>query len=459
MKNPVKLKMAKRLYAYDLPKEIINKIRISLTVPNPKWLDNQRMGRSNWETNKDIILYQEKKNFITMPIGYYDDLLRILKQHDLDSTLYDVRITVEKQFTFKGELKDFQKEAVDNTFKHNCGTICAPTGSGKTVMGLYIVAKRKQKTLIIVHTKELAFQWMDRIETFLNIKKDKIGLIGNGKKIIGDRITVALVQSVYKIANSISREFGFIIIDECHRAPSRTFTEAVNKFSSKYMLGLTATPYRRDKLSQLIFWYVGKIRYSIKKEKLVNEGHIVKAQYIMRSTDFKPYYDPVSEYTKMLSELTQDEKRNTLICSDIAHMVFKEYVCIVLTDRKSHCYDLKDMLFKNHNIYAECLNGDVKEKDRKEVIRRINEKQSKLIIATGQLIGEGFDCKDLSVLFIATPIKFAGRVTQYVGRVLRPTKEKEKAIIIDYADWTVPTLANMAKNRIRVYGKENTIHR
>jgi len=133
------------------------------------------------------------------------------------------------------------------------GTLSAPTGSGKTVMALYMIAVRKQPALIVVHNKDLALQWVDRIGEFLKISEKDVGFIGGGKNNIGEKITVSLVQSLYKCAEDTARHISFLIVDECHRCPSRTFTEAVSEFDSRYMLGLSATPYRRDQLSKLIF--------------------------------------------------------------------------------------------------------------------------------------------------------------------------------------------------------------
>jgi len=137
------------------------------------------------------------------------------------------------------------------------GALSAPTGSGKTVVTLALIAKRRQPVLIVVHTRELQDQWMARIETFLGIPREEVGIIGGGKKRIGSKITVALVQSLYKVAGDICHHVGHLVVDECHRAPSRTFTEAVTAFDCHYMTGLSATPWRRDGLSRLIYWYLG----------------------------------------------------------------------------------------------------------------------------------------------------------------------------------------------------------
>ena len=140
-------------------------------------------------------------------------------------------------------------------------------------MALYVIAERKQPALVIVHTKELLYQWQARAVQFLGLQKDEIGLIGDGKKTIGDRLTIGIVNSVYKIAADIREHAGHLIVDECHRCPSRTFTEAVTAFDSRYMLGLSATPWRRDKLSKLIYWHLGPLRGSAKQRQRVFAAH------------------------------------------------------------------------------------------------------------------------------------------------------------------------------------------
>jgi superfamily II DNA or RNA helicase len=355
-------------------------------------------------------------------------------------------------FHFEGQLKPFQQKAVSAMVSKDFGTLSAPTGSGKTVMALFIIAWRNQPTLIVVHTKDLAFQWMERIEQFMGIEKDAVGFIGGGKIKMGKKITVALVQTLYKYAEDVSKDIGFLVVDECHRCPSRTFTEAVTEFDSKYMLGLSATPYRRDNLSRLIFWHLGDVHHKIDQDRLVQSGDVLAAEVIVRETEFKPYYDPVNEYSKMMSELTQDDKRNHLIASDIAAEVeHNQGICLVLSDRKKHCETLQSMLRFRYKISAGLLIGDLNASERQTVLERLDQGDVRVLIATGQLIGEGFDRSDLSPLFLVTPIKFSGRVLQYLGRVLRPAPGKEKARVYDYVDVHVDVLKAMARARQKVY--------
>ena len=334
------------------------------------------------------------------------------------------------------------------------GVLSAPTGSGKTIIALYMMAKRKQPSLVVVHTNELAFQWIDRINTFLEIPSNEIGFIGGGKRSVGEKITVALVQSLYKCAEEISEQIGHIIVDESHRCPSRTFTKAVSEFDSRYMLGLTATPFRRDKLSKLIFWYLGDLHHQVDKQNLIKNGHILKADVIIRETDFKPCFDPISQYSRMLSELTTDKDRNILIASDITNENQKNPgILLVLSDRKAHCENLKVILRYRFKIDAEVLTGDIPIEKRQEILKKLNNGEIKILIATGQLIGEGFDCRNLSTLFLATPIKFSGRLLQYIGRVLRPAPGKKRARVFDYIDVNVDVLKIAAKARQRAYDK------
>jgi superfamily II DNA or RNA helicase len=227
-------------------------------------------------------------------------------------------------FSFRGQLKPFQQAAVDKMLAKDFGTLSSATGSGKTIMALYMIAQRRQPALVIVHTKDLATQWVQRIETFLGIAAERVGMIGGGKNVLGREITIALVQSLYKCVEDVAENIGFLVVDECHRCPSRTFTEAVTGFDSKYMLGLSATPWRRDKLSKLIFWHLGDVHHEVDKNHLVKAGDVLPAEIITRNTSFKPYHDPVNEYSKMLSELTADTQRNILITSDIAQEIKRD---------------------------------------------------------------------------------------------------------------------------------------
>ena len=438
------------------PEMVLEPLVERFQLVNPKWIENHRMGRWNRGTKKILRYYRRfGKNGIRIPRGYARQLLLSLKRETIEYRLRDQRRRLTAvDFQFSGKLKPFQTAAVAAMEKKDFGTLSAPTGSGKTVMGLALIAKRRQPTIIVVHTKDLAYQWMERIEQFLDIPSDQVGLIGAGKKKIGDRLTVALVQSLYRCTDEVAPRMGHIVVDECHRTPSRTFTEAVTAFDCRYMLGLSATPWRRDKLSKLIFWHLGDVHHEVDKAHLEAEGHILKADVIVRTTSFQPYFDPVNDYSRMLSELTCDDERNRMIAADVEKEVRTgKGVCLVLSDRKKHCETLQGILRFKFGVEAQLLTGDVSDEDRRLVLERIQHGRARVLVATGQLIGEGFDCPDLATLFMATPIRFSGRVMQYLGRILRPAENKARARVYDYVDERVPPLVSAAKARQRVYGE------
>jgi superfamily II DNA or RNA helicase len=218
------------------------------------------------------------------------------------------------------------------------------------------------------------------------------------------------------------------------------------------MLGLSATPWRRDRLSKLIFWHLGDVHHEVDKAHLIATGAVLKAEIITRHTDFKPYHDPVDEYSKMLSELTSDTERNLLIAGDIAEEVQStQGISLVLSDRKAHCENLRALLRHRFKVESELLTGDLNAQQRREVTGRLNANRARVVVATGQLIGEGFDCPNLCTLFLATPIRFSGRLVQYLGRVLRPAPGKHLARVYDYVDGHVETLAKAAAARQRIY--------
>jgi len=390
-------------------------------MSNPKWLENDRMGRWNGKTPKLLSYYSYDKETDTaiIPRGFINRLLALFNHDSIPYSIIDETRILQCQFPrFNATLKPFQEEAVPACLSNRFGVLVAPTGSGKTVIAIATIAQRSQPTLIVVHTKELQAQWVDRITQFLDIPSKSVGLIGGGKHKIKP-ITVALVQSLYKCAAEVAVYFGYLIVDECHRTPSRTFTEAVKAFDSRYMLGLSATPWRRDKLHKLIFWHLGDTLYDVEKKKLIESGDILSADLIVRPTGFSPEADPTKKYSKMLSEITKSPERNRLIAEDVAGESHNGG-CIVLSDRKAHCWAIKDILRDEHGIEARVLTGDLNNKERTKIVDAVQAGRLKVLIATGQLIGEGFDCAQLSTLFFATPMRFDGRVIQYLGRILRP---------------------------------------
>jgi superfamily II DNA or RNA helicase len=441
----------------NVSKKITDMIKRDFTIINPKWVENNYMGRWQGDTKRTIELYDTTFNGIALPAPCLSYVNQILDDHGLKANLIDNRQNIPVDIKFSGELRELQTAAANDMLNHDYGTLVAATGSGKTVVGLYLIAERSQKTIVIVHTKDLAHQWIAQIKKFLSLEGLDVGLIGAGSSTIGNKITVALVQSIYKRADELKDAFGMIIVDESHRTPSRTFSEAVNAFNTRYRLGLTATPLRNDKLQKLIFYTLGDIRHEVNKKELIDEGHIMQPWFIMRCTQCDTSIDdPAGKYVQMVSELCNNEERNNMIVDDIAEQTGSS---LIISDRKWHLEEMKFLLADRYKIDAEVLVGSTPDEERKSIIARVNAGTTRCLFATGQLIGEGFDCKMLNTLFITTPIKFAGRVLQYIGRIMRPAEGKERPIVYDYVDLPIPQLVRSAKARMHIYGKENIIEK
>lgn len=449
-------RIAHKLFLTDIPEDIKDQIMAELTLENPKWLENLKMGRTNYKVSRHLKFYSTRTNGgLILPRGYGGRLARICAKQGEPVEYEDERRSLpEVDFTFRGELRPYQHTACQTMLRKRFGTLCAPTGAGKTVCGLSLIAQRRQPALIVVHTRDLAMQWVERIEQFLDIPARKVGMIGSGRSTVGEAVTVATVQSVYSRAKDLKKRVGHIIVDECHRAPSRTFTAAVTAFDCAYSLGLSATPYRRDGLTQLIFWHLGEMHARIDGDELMDSGAILRPEICIRPTSFMCDRDPTEEYGLIIADLTEDMGRNSLIVDEVAVEVASgRGVSLILSDRKEHCRVLQGLLEERHGICGAILTGDTPLPDRKRLVDQIQSGRVDAVFATGQLVGEGFDASNLTSLFLATPIKFSGRLIQYLGRVLRPAQGKAQPRVYDFVDEKVGVLDAAARARATVYAQ------
>ena len=440
-----------RIFEADLPLEAVQAIEADLTLPNPKWEQVETYNRSRRRNFQPefIRYYNRKSGVLLMPRGYIHTLQYRLK--GVPCTIVDkTRLLPSVHFSFKTQMHPYQISAVKDVIGRRFGVLEAPPGAGKTVMALAVIAQRKQPALVIVHTKELMYQWHKRSYEFLGIPLDEIGLIGDGNSRIGDRLTIAIINSLYKVIDDVKPVIGHLVVDECHHTPARTFTEAVSLFDSTFMLGLSATPYRRDKLTKIIYFYLGDRAHQIHSHELQAIEKIMRAKLILRHTNCAYYFD-ADEYQYMISALVNDVRRNKLIVEDVVNRVItpESGIALVISDRVAHCEELFNAI-TGRGVKACLLTGSVQVKERTRIVEELNRNQAQVLVATAQLIGEGFDLKQLSSIFLATPIKFTGRVKQYIGRILRVTEGKEDAFIFDYLD-TNGMLKNSFASRMSAY--------
>lgn len=356
------------------------------------------------------------------------------------------RILPEVELSFGGLLRPYQEEAATAMLAHSFGVLEAGTGSGKTVMALAVIARRRQPTLILVHSKELMQQWRQRIEQFLGLEA---GLAGDGVYDIRP-LTVAIVNTAKKHLETLPPRFGQIVVDECHRVPASLFTDVVTAFDCRYMLGLSATAFRReDGMTRLIHIFMGERAHAVDGRMLAASGAVVRPELEQRATGF--YYGYQGEYAKLIKALAANAERNRLITGDILALVRQRHqgTILVVSDRVAHCRTLAGLL-EGQGVSAPVLTGQAAPENRAQIVADVQAGRMAVLIATLQLIGEGFDCPGLSTLVLATPIKFEGRLLQVVGRIMRPAEGK-RARVIDYVDEHIPVLRRSAAARRAVF--------
>lgn len=423
------------------PQGLISELAAKYTLPNPVYQEAVKYRRYTGGIDPHIKLYRiVGAGSIELPRGAARDILMKSREYGTVEIVDSRRVQPEVDLQFQGSLRAYQQQAVQGILAKDFGVLEAGTGSGKTVMALAVIAERRQPTLILVHTKELLYQWRDRISTFLGVGA---GLIGAGKFDI-QPITVGIINTIKKHLDTLPQHFGHLVVDECHRVPSSLFSESVAAFDTRYMLALSATAYRRDGLDKLIGWFMGTRKIPVEISTLHQVGAVLRPKVIKRETDFCYHYR--DDYQSMISALVEDPNRNRMIASDVRLQAQNGGLSLVVSDRVAHLEELAELSNTDHAI----LTGKASLKKRREIVEGLAGGHVPVLFSTLSLIGEGFDCPSMDSLFITTPIKFSGRLKQVVGRVLRPEEGKE-ALVYDYVDARVGVLKHQAKSRQRVF--------
>ncbi|MGW8194550.1 MAG: DEAD/DEAH box helicase [Desulforhopalus sp.] len=431
------------LTGIDFPLE--KELKDRLTINNPRYLAAKRYGRWIGKNLKPQLKYYEPVvGGLRFPRGYANQAVLLCRNlSGTDPQIIDNRrLLPEIRFNFVGELRPYQKKAVDIAMKRSFGVIEAGTGSGKTVMALALVACRRQPTFVVVHTKELLYQWQERVRQFLDVEP---GLVGDGKFALSP-VTIGIVNSAGKRVDELVPHFGHLVVDECHRVPANLFTDVVSRFDCHYLLGLSATAYRSDnEMTKLIYFYMGDRIHSIDQDELKATGAILAPEVIRTATSFT--YGYRGDYQALIKALVKHEGRNMQIVNDILRVAREpdSGTILVVSDRVRHCRFFAEKL-QAEGVRVELLYGGLAPEERGAIVDALQRGEVKVLVATLQLISEGFDCSGLSSLFLTTPISFEGRLLQVIGRIMRPAENKRPRVF-DYVDENVPALLRSANAR------------
>ena len=435
---------------------------------NPDFYRAQAMRLPIYDKPRIICTAEISKEYIGLPRGCENALYKLFEDYNADYSVDDQTnrgnvISV----TFNGVLREEQQPAVDALLDHNTGVLSATTAFGKTVIASYLIGKRKVNTLILVHTQSLMQQWKKALENFLNLeiappmtKKGKvkknwspIGLLGAGKNTLHGNVDIAVMQSLVNgdEIKSLVRNYGMIIVDECHHVSAVNFEKILKFTNAKYVYGLTATPTRQDGHHPIIFMQCGPIRYRVDAKEQA-EKRLFEHYLIPRFTSYRSVNTDKGIAT-IYRDLAENEIRNAQIIRDVVKALQQGRCPIILTERREHVLLLQERL-SGHCKNVITLFGTASQKERRETLERLKSipiDESLLIIATGKYVGEGFDYPRLDTLFLALPIAWKGKVAQYAGRLHRNYPGKSEVQIYDYVDIHIPVLERMYQKRVKGY--------
>lgn len=448
-----------------------------LTLTNPVWIEAKAFGRFTGNIPQYIRQFEFEDNRMIVPRGLLEHLVNDL---NLEWELTDERADPKAPWGEGNVLlrPDDQETAVQQLMSHDNGFLSAPAGSGKTVMGLEMCRRLGLRALWLVHQENLKKQAIEEAVEHLGLKEEDIGILHGKKWKIGECLTVGMIPTLKRRdLSDIVNQFGTVVVDEAHHAPSKTFLDVVTQFNPQYLFGLTATAYRRDKLDVVMFNAIGPKIAEIEHADLFEEDHLMIPSIRVRHTGWDPENSNTMEYNDFMEAMVTAPQRNQMIVRDVVQEAKKPgTIAIVLVERTKHA-EVLTKLIKEEGIRCDFVVGSVdvesdtpvqwrgKKKPRKKkrpipkkvrerIISEFKNGEIQVLVATYDLLMEGFNYRPLNRLFLASPIKWKGNVVQALGRIQRTEEGKTDAIAYDYVDEKVGMFSRQFESRLfRVYEK------
>ncbi|EID2631586.1 DEAD/DEAH box helicase family protein [Escherichia coli] len=451
--EPLIITLANQIYfeKAQLPQALVNRLIRLAAFPNPEFYKAQAMRMSVWNKPRVIGCAENYPQHIALPRGCLDSALSFLRYNNIAAELIDKRFAgTECNAVFTGNLRAEQEEAVSALLRYDTGVLCAPTAFGKTVTAAAVIARRKVNTLILVHRTELLKQWQERLAVFLQVG-DSIGIIGGGKHKPCGNIDIAVVQSISRHGEvePLVRNYGQIIVDECHHIGAVSFSAILKETNARYLLGLTATPIRRDGLHPIIFMYCGAIRHTAARPK----ESLHNLEVLTRSRFTSGHLPSDARIQDIFREIALDHDRTVAIAEEAMKAFGQGRKVLVLTERTDHLDDIASVM-NTLKLSPFVLHSRLSKKKRTMLISGLNAlppDSPRILLSTGRLIGEGFDHPPLDTLILAMPVSWKGTLQQYAGRLHREHTGKSDVRIIDFVDTAYPVLLRMWDKRQRGY--------
>jgi len=440
----------------DLPNVFLDRLTRLAAFQNPEFYRAQAMRLSTFDKPRVIACAEDLPHHIAVPRGLLKEVLDLFESHRIAVRVADHRFGgIPLDVDFHGDGRADQIAAANALAADDEGILCAPTAFGKTAIAAQLIALRKVNTLVLVHRRQLMDQWRERLALFLGQAIKHIGQIGGGKNTQTGRLDVAVIQSLIRKGEvkDMVADYGQVIVDECHHVSAFSFERVLKKVKAKYVVGLTATPIRKDGHHPIILMQCGPIRFNVSSKKQALASAF-QYEVIPRLTAFTvpPEWNDIG-IQDIYTALVHDDQRSDLIVADVVGAIEEGRFPLLLTERTDHL----DLLFEKlarrvPNIFV--MKGGMGKKQRDAIaseIAAVPEGQPRVILATGRYIGEGFDDARLDTLFLAMPISWRGTLQQYVGRLHRLHEDKHIVRVYDYVDASVPMLNRMHEKRLKAY--------
>ena len=439
--------LANKVIIEDPTAEMLAYCKSTLTFANPDYLKREAMGKWTGNTQREIVLFERAGNRLYLPFGTCKNIyLRFKKDITrVESLICPLRA---REYGSHINLYDYQENAVEAVLRAKNGILVAPCGSGKTQMGLEAVARIGGKTLWLTHTTDLLTQSMNRAKQCFGLPASEYGTITAGKVNVGNTLTFATVQTASNIDLSQYRdEWDCVVVDECHKcvgSPTRMmmFYKVISALSARYKIGLTATPYRGDGLERCMFALLGDVIHEVPQSAVAGNTVPVRVKFVF--TNFTPDIDDITDgdgtlnYAKLISDITENVKRNEVIIQQIFE-ASRNGAVLVLSDRINHLEDLETeiTMYSPYNIKCARLGiaSTKAEKERRaRILTDLNNGALNVVFATYKLAKEGLDVPNLRTVVLSCPVKDKTTVIQSAGRVARKSDGKEFGTVIDFSD-------------------------
>ncbi len=436
----------------QLPQALANRLIRLAAFQNPEFYRAQAMRMSVWDKPRVIGCAENFPQHIGLPRGCLDAALALLRENGVAADLNDERFPGRPlEVSFVGTLRDDQIAAADAMLVHDAGVLCAPTAFGKTVTAAAIIALRRVNTLVLVHRTELLKQWQERLQAFLGVGKAVIGTIGGGKSKPTGNIDIAVMQSVSRQGeiNPLVEDYGQIIVDECHHVGAVSFDAILRRTKARYVLGLTATPIRRDGQQPIIFMQCGSIRHTASTP--AGAPRELEVTPCFRDAHIDLLAD--AGIQEVFRRLATDAVRTQAVAAAVREAFALGRKVLLLTERTEHLDAIKDALADLDPVPL-LLHGRMSKKQRAALLAELNAlapDAPRVLLATGKLVGEGFDHPAMDTLVLAMPISWKGTLQQYAGRLHREHATKTDVRIFDFVDTGHPALLRMWDKRRRGY--------